>query len=394
MKLLRLGDRGPAVAEARAALAHLSFLPTAPRKSEEASTGPTGGSPSAGAAESADVFDPAMDRAVRAFQQSRGLSADGIIGPDTARALEEARHQLGDRLLYHAAGHPLVGDDVAALQERLSNMGFDVGRADGIFGPRTEAAVRDFQRNRGLEPDGRCGPVTLRELQRLQRTVTGGRPDVLRESVRLLARGPSLLGMLVAIDPGHGGDDPGVVAHGLTERDVVADLADRLENRLRSSGLRTMRVHESDEAPDDAERARRANAAGADLFISLHVDGNPSPRAEGVACYYFGNARGSSAVGERLALLVQKELVSRTGMLDCRTHPKTWELLRRTTMPAVRIEVGYLTNPRDAAALASSEVRAEVAEAVLTAIQRLYLPPEQDPPTGQLRVPRVATPSS
>jgi N-acetylmuramoyl-L-alanine amidase len=90
-------------------------------------------------------------------------------------------------------------------------------------------------------------------------------------------------------------------------------------------------------------------------------------------------------------MLIQKELVSRTDMLDCWTHPKTWELLRRTAMPAVRIEVGYLTNPRDAATLGSADYRATIAEAVLTAIQRLYLPPEQDAPTGQLRVPRVAT---
>jgi len=381
VKLLRLGDRGPGVADARAALTHLSFLPAAPRQSsgdDAAELWP-------------DLFDDRLDRAVRAFQQSRGLSVDGIIGPDTTRALDEARHRLGDRLLYHAPSRPFVGDDVAALQTRLSNMGFDIGRSDGIFGLRTEAAVRDFQRNRGLEPDGRCGPHTLNELKRLERTVTGGRPDLLRESTRLLVRGSSLLGTVVAIDAGHGGDDAGVVAHGLSERDVMADLANRLEARLQASGLETFRVHAEDEAPDDAERARRANERGADVLISLHADASDSARAEGVACYYFGNAHGSSAVGERLALLVQKELVSRTDMLDCWAHPKTWELLRRTTMPAVRIEVGYLTNSRDAAALGSPQYRATITEAVLAAIQRLYLPPEQDAPTGTLRVPRVVT---
>jgi N-acetylmuramoyl-L-alanine amidase len=378
VKLLRLGDRGPSVAEARTALVALSFLPAAPRQSRDPMPG-------------GDLFDDELNRAVRAFQQSRGLSADGIIGPDTLRALEEARRKLGDRLLYHSSSHPFVGDDVAALQERLSSMGFDVGRSDGIYGPRTEAAVRDFQRNRGLEPDGQCGPQTLRELKRLRRTVTGGRPDVLRESVRLLARGSSLLGVVVAIDPGHGGDDTGVTGHDLTERDLMADLAARLEARLLASGLESFLVHDPDEAPDDAERARRANKAGADILVSLHADGGESSRAEGISCYYFGNARGSSAVGERLALLIQKELVSRTDMLDCWAHAKTWELLRRTAMPAVRIDLGYLTNPHDAAALGSEEYRTSVAEAILAAIQRLFLPPEQDAPTGQLRVPRVAS---
>ena len=52
-------------------------------------------------------------------------------------------------------------------------------------------------------------------------------------------------------------------------------------------------------------------------------------------------------MGERLANLVQREIVVRTGMRDCRIHAKTWELLRLTRMPAVRVEMGYLTSPGD-----------------------------------------------
>ncbi|WP_026240008.1 N-acetylmuramoyl-L-alanine amidase [Parafrankia discariae] len=406
MKLLRLGDRDPSVVEARAAFIHLGFLPVAPRQTDAADSpgaavpgvppaadgpdGSGGATGNGGQVDDTDQFDSELDNAVRAFQQSRGLSVDGIIGPDTFRAIEEARRRLGDRLLHYSVTHPFVGDDVAALQERLSNMGFDVGRADGIFGARTDSAVRDFQRNRGLDPDGLCGPRTLRELKRLERTVTGGRPDVLRESMRLLARGPSLLGMVVAIDPGHGGDDLGVSSGGLCERDLMADLASRLEARLLASGLEAYPVHGPHESPPEAERAARANEIGADLLVSLHVDASGSAQAQGVSTYYYGHARGSSAVGERFAALVQREIVSRTDMVDCRAHPKTWELLRRTRMPAVQIELGYLSNTHDAAALASTEFRAAVAEGLLAATQRLFLPPEQDPPTGQLRVPRIA----
>jgi N-acetylmuramoyl-L-alanine amidase len=385
VKLLRLGDQGSAVAEVRATLTYLGFLPATPHQGGERTD-----SAGAGADEpTTDRFDRDLDLALRAFQQSRGLSVDGILGPDSARALEEARHNLGDRLLYLSAAHPFVGDDVAALQERLFNMGFDVGRTDGIFGPRTESAVREFQRNRGLEPDGRCGPRTLRELKRLRRTVTGGRPDVLRESVRILARGTSLLGVVVALDPGHGGDDPGIVSNGLCERDLMADLAARLSDRLTDSGLEAALIHGPDESPTEAERAARANAMEADILISLHADGSSSPHARGVSAYYYGNARGSSAMGERFAQLVHREIVSRTDLQDCRTHPKVWDLLRRTRMPAVRLDLGYLTNEQDARVLGSTGFRAAVAEAVLAATQRLFLPPELDAPTGQLHVPRV-----
>ncbi|WP_239406262.1 N-acetylmuramoyl-L-alanine amidase, partial [Frankia sp. Cj3] len=387
-RLLRLGDRDPSVIEVRAALISLSFLPAAPRQPATSPVPPEDrrlrdrssfAQPGAQVTDPADtrrpdpapadgsLFDEALDDAVRAFQQSRGLSADGVIGPDTFRVLDEARRKLGDRLLYHSINHPLIGDDVAALQERLSNMGFDVGRADGIFSSQTETALKDFQHNRGLEPDGRCGPLTLRELKKLERTVVGGRPDVLRESVRLLQRGPSLLGVVVAIDPGHGGEDPGVTVGNLCERDLMADLASRLEARLLTSGLEAYLLHGPHESPDDSERAHRANEIGADLLLSLHVDAGRSPWAQGVSSYYYGHARGSSAVGERLAGLVQKELVSRTDLVDCRTHAKTWELLRRTLMPTIRTDLGYLTNAHDAAALESPEFRATVAEGILAA---------------------------
>jgi len=81
-------------------------------------------------------------------------------------------------------------------------------------------------------------------------------------------------------------------------------------------------------------------------------------------------------VGARLAELIQQEILARTDFLDCRSHPKSWELLRRTRMPAVRIELGYLTNPGDAARLGNAEFRDELAEAIVVAIQRLYSPAE------------------
>ena len=142
-----------------------------------------------------------------------------------------------------------------------------------------------------------------------------------------------------------------------------------------------------------------ANSAEADLVVSLHVDGDDDPECNGLATYYFGTVpegqehgegqgRGRrSTLGARLADLVQREIVARTDLLDCRIHPKTWDLLRGTRMPAVRIEVGYLTNPRDAARLASAEFRDSVAEGVIAAVQRLYLPADADVTTGSMLIP-------
>ena len=368
MPLLRRGSQGPAVQHLRLQLADLGLLPD-------------------GTARSDDLFDEAVDQAVRAFQQSRGLLVDGVVGPHTAEALAEAGQRLGGRWLYHSVSHPFAGDDVNELQKRLADMGFDVGRCDGIFGKRTGDALREFQHQSGLVDDGVCGPLTLRGLQRLERTVVGGRPYELRESEKLRGAGPSLAGKTVVLDPGHGGDDTGWSVDGLHERDVVADLAGQLEGRLQAVGVNAHLTHLVDQNPDEADRVAFANRTNADLLVSLHCDGHTSPTPHGVASYYYGTWRTSSAVGERFADLVQREVVARTDLANCRSHPKSWPLLRGTRMPAVRLELGYLTNPHDASALASREFRAVVAEAVLAAVQRIFLPAELDPPTGTFRLP-------
>jgi N-acetylmuramoyl-L-alanine amidase len=270
-------------------------------------------------------------------------------------------------------------------------MGFDCGRVDGLFGFETERALRDFQRNVGIKTDGTCGPATLKALSQLSRTVVGGSPHAMRESEAINRAGPTLSGKLVIIDPGHGGVDRGVGGSGLDEAGLVYDLAARVEGRLSATGSSAFLTRSPDGELDDIERANFANAAGADLVISLHVDAHENPSAAGCATYFYGNDRlgHRSTVGERFADLVQREVCARTDLVDCRTHPKTWDLLRRTRMPAVQIEVGYLTNERDAARLADPAFRDVVAEAVVAAVQRLYLPPDQDADTGSLHIPAL-----
>ena len=371
MRSIRRGGSGPAVAEIRSILVGLHLLDT----------------PS-------DEFDDAMDLAVRAFQQSRGIGVDGLVGDETWGALDAARWRLGARTLFHSVSDPLVGEDVRALQERLLEMGYDAGRPDSIYGARTARAVAQFQREVGLAPDGACGPQTMKALRRLGRKVVGGRPQWLREAEAFRQSGPNLVGKTIVVDPGHGGgDDLGVVVPEgplrWTEADLVFDVAARLEGRLAAAG---MRVHltrgPSPAAPmSGAERAALANGLGADLLISLHLDGHDNEAAEGVATYHYGTGSGlSSTVGERLANLVQREIVVRTGMLDCRIHAKTWELLRLTRMPAVRVDLGYLTSPVDRGRLVDPLFREQIVEAVLAAVQRMYYPVEADVPTGSIDV--------
>lgn len=108
------------------------------------------------------IRGPLTRRAVIAFQRRRGLAADGIAGPRTRRALGwRGRPGLGSRVM--RIGNR--GWDVAALQFLLQRGGHGAGRADGLFGPLTQAAVRRAQSAAGIGVDGLSGPATIRSLR-------------------------------------------------------------------------------------------------------------------------------------------------------------------------------------------------------------------------------------
>lgn len=344
--MLRLGDHGPAVAEVRSRLAQLGLCAT---------TGPQ------------DEFDEDVDRAVRAFQQERGISVDGIVGPETFRRLDEARWQLGDRVLSYVPGHLMCGDDVTELQRRLNQLGFSLGRPDGMFGPRTDAALREFQRGVGVNPDGTCGPDTFRAFDRLVRAVSGGNATALREHATVLDLQTGVGDKVVVLDPGDI-PDPGSELDG---DDPCHAIAVRVEGRLAALGTQVVLTRGARAySPDDVARAEFANKVDADLVVSIHVDWAPSPLPHGLATFYFGDARGGShsPAGRELAELLHAEITSRTDVLDCRTQARTWDMLRLTRMPAVRLELGYLSNEEDRRRLGSTAFQDAVAEAIASGI--------------------------
>jgi len=312
---------------------------------------------------------------IRSFQQARGLDVTGFVDAVTARALEEARWKLGDRSLYLQESPFMHGDDIAALQSRLTEMGFDCGRVDGIYGPRTEVAVKDFQKSVGATVDGKCGPATIIALIRLTKIVSGGTPATLRQNAMQQSRGPALANKVIVLNPD-------------SNDELVYDVAVRTEGRLLALGASVFLTRGATNNPSEVERVSFSNKSGADLMISLNVDSYANEKAHGVATYFYGSdAHGvHSIVGERFASLVQREICARTDLTNCRTHAKTWDLLRMTKAPTVRIDLGYLSNPGDLGRLSRPDFRDVIAEALVIAIQRLYLATEDDAKTGTLRI--------
>ena len=148
----------------------------------------------------------------------------------------------------------LRGDDIADLQLRLGSLGFDAGRADGIFGPETERAVADFQRNAGLTSDGVAGPQTIAELQRL---------SCPRRYVAIGRAGPRTRG---AAQPAPAaGRTPG---RRRRERAVPRPRASRRLARSARPGAIVLEEHH----PDWSTQARHANEFGSQGLRRDHTE--------------------------------------------------------------------------------------------------------------------------
>jgi N-acetylmuramoyl-L-alanine amidase len=189
-------------------------------------------------------------------------------------------------------------------------------------------------------------------------------------------------GRLIVIDPGHGGHDPGAVAaDGSLEKDIVLNIAKHLERYLNQAAVHTILTREGDlvklapgrsllssKRQDLIQRVEMANKAKADLFISIHCNSFPQSIWAGAQTFYYPG----QAESKRLAVAIQSELVRRLGPNRRQANAGDYRVLKDTHMPAVVVEVGFLSNPREARLLADPSYQKKVAEAIYWGILRYY----------------------
>lgn len=280
-------------------------------------------------------YGPATTEAVRTFQERRGLLADGICDKATWSALVEANYSLGDRLLYLRA--PMLrGDDVAELQRQLGSLGFDAGRVDGIFGPMTELALKDFQRNAGLTTDGVCGRDVVATLRRLgskagtTETVAG-----VRERQRLRDRPRATSGQRVVVGNLGG----------------LGSVASAVERHLHAAGAIVAVLHH----PDPSVQAAEANLFEAGVYVGLALVDEAAPRLA-----YYAAPGFESAGGRRLAEQLAVALASALELGISPPAGMRLPVLRETRMPAVMAHLA----PAERVVAATAAVAAAVNQAL------------------------------
>jgi N-acetylmuramoyl-L-alanine amidase len=258
--------------------------------------------------ECGDVYDAETIALVEAFQRSRGLPLTGVVDLTTWDRLDEARWQLGQRLLFHTRPY-LRGDDVAELQVLLAQLGFNPGRIDGIFGPLTDHALCEFQSNRALEASGALTKATLQELSRVRATNAGR--SLVTDARDLAGFNPQANGSVLLC-----GEGP--LAHAL-----AASLAD-------SPSIHVLLDHSHEESADFA------NAHDVALVLSFQA----LAHVEGIHLHYWASYLAHSRRGELLASSLASTLAQLSDGPRVEVTGMALPILRETKMTTVHVEHG------------------------------------------------------
>lgn len=170
--------------------------------------------------------------------------------------------------------------------------------------------------------------------------------------------------LVVVIDPGHGGKDPGAIGiNGVREKDVILPMSLKVASILEEQGIQVIMTRDRDHYVSLKNRSIMANERGADLFISIHANsmGMSRPDVNGIETYYYRD-------GRNLAEAIHNSILRRVNVGNRGVRSARFYVLRHTTMPAVLVEVGFLTGRDDAKKLADPTYRQQVSEAIAAGI--------------------------
>ena len=195
-----------------------------------------------------------------------------------------------------------------------------------------------------------------------------------------------VLNKVVYLDAGHGGYDPGASYFGISEKSLTLAIQSRVKAKLEAEGYQVVTTRTSDTYVDLTDRSRAANASESDIFVSIHINASGSSAAQGIETYYYQpyaeypsriNATYHANptrlnMSDTLANAIQSSLINATGAQNQGVKRQTFAVLRETTAPAVLLELGFLSNPQEAARLNTSAYQETLANAIVAGIKRYY----------------------
>lgn len=195
-----------------------------------------------------------------------------------------------------------------------------------------------------------------------------------------------VLNKVVYLDAGHGGYDPEASYFGISEKSLTLAIQSRVKAKLEAEGYQVVTTRTSDTFVDLTDRSRAANASESDIFVSIHINASGSSAAQGIETYYYQpfaeypsriNATYHAnptrlSMSDTLANAIHSSLINATGAQNQGVKRQTFAVLRETTAPAVLLELGFLSNPQEAARLNTSAYQETLANAIVAGIKSYY----------------------
>ena len=171
----------------------------------------------------------------------------------------------------------------------------------------------------------------------------------------------------VVIDPGHGGSDPGAVGiNGLRETDIVLEVSKNVSEFLKKKGVKTILTREYERTLDLQPRVTKANKSKANAFVSIHANATRGKRKEvnGLETYYYSGSKGYS-----LAKNIHKQILITSSQSPDRGVKKSrFYVIRKSSMPAALVEIGFVTGMYDSALLRQKAYREQMSFAIAKGI--------------------------
>lgn len=184
--------------------------------------------------------------------------------------------------------------------------------------------------------------------------------------VRVLIGTFSVADMTIVLDAGHGGHDSGAISpNGTCEKDINLDVILRAQKLLEAAGAKVLLTRSDDTFIPLDSRPALANDNKADLFVAVHCNSTPVPNSTtGTQTYY------NTAQSAQLAAIIHAEMIKAMKLRNGGVHTANFLVIRKSLMPSVLIELGYLNHERDEALLLTPEFRQKAAQAILEGIRR------------------------
>lgn len=178
---------------------------------------------------------------------------------------------------------------------------------------------------------------------------------------------------IIVVDAGHGAHDPGATNSGVFEKNIVLNVSKRVGAKLKAAGANVILTRETDKFLTLEERVKFTQSVKGEIFVSVHVNAAGSSAAKGSEVYYDTSNNMNGAESKTLAWEIQKQLVAQADMYDRGIKDNGFYVIKYNQVPAVLVELGFITNSGDRQKLTSSTYLDKYAEAIYQGIKNYYL---------------------